>query len=83
MLEVLAHAGEVGSGPLLTLGDLSAMAAVAEVYQSDVPRLTVGDAASVRVLEQSVAGKVTRIGTMVAQNQLANLDPGPFRIVAW
>ncbi len=75
VLEVLAHAGEVGSGPLMTMGDLSAMAAIAEVYQSDVTRLTVGDAASVRVLEQSVAGKVTRIGTMVARNQLANLDP--------
>ena len=83
VLEVLAHAGEVGSGPLLTLGDVSAMAAIAEVFQSDVPRLTVGDPASVRVLDQSVAGQVTRIGTMVARNQLAISTPGPFRIVAW
>ena len=34
-----------------------------------------GDPAEVRVLEQAVTGKVTRIGTMVAKNQLANLDP--------
>ena len=75
VLEVAAHAGEIGSGPLFTMGDLTAMAAIAEVFQSDVTRLTIGDAASVRVLERPVAGKVSRIGTMVARNQLANLDP--------
>jgi len=75
VLEIAAHAGEIGAGPFLTLGDVSAMAAVAEVFQSDVTRLTEGDSASVRVLDQAVTGKVTRIGRLVARNQLANLDP--------
>ena len=57
------------------MGDLSAMVAIAEVFQSDVPRLRTGDPATVQVLEQAVTGKVTRIGTIVAKNQLTNLDP--------
>ena len=34
-----------------------------------------GDAASVQVLDQAVAGKVTAIGSVVGKNQLTNLDP--------
>jgi HlyD family secretion protein len=75
ILEILAHAGEVSGGPLLELGDLSVMVATAEVYQSDVPLLKVGDPATVQVLDRSVAGKVTRIGSVVGKNQLLSLDP--------
>jgi HlyD family secretion protein len=75
VLELLSHAGEVSTGALLAMGDVSAMAAVAEVFQADVPRLKIGDPASVLVLDQPVAGRVTQIGSMVARNQLANLDP--------
>jgi HlyD family secretion protein len=75
ILAVLAHAGEVSSGPLLELGDLSVMVATAEVYQADVPRLRVGDPATARVLETDVVGKVTRIGSVVGKNQLMSLDP--------
>jgi len=74
-LEILAHAGEVSSGPLLELGDLSVMVATAEVYQADVPRLKVGDAATVQVLDRTVTGKVSRIGSVVGKNQLVSLDP--------
>jgi HlyD family secretion protein len=75
VLELLAHAGEVSSGPLLDLADVSAMVATAEVYQSDVPRVKLGDAASVQILGQVVTGKVTRIGTIVGKNMLTSLDP--------
>ena len=71
----LAHAGEVSSGPLLAMGDLSAMVATAEVYQADIPRLRTGDPATVQVLDQAVTGKVTLIGSVVGKNQLTNLDP--------
>jgi len=57
------------------MGDLSAMVATAEVFQTDVPRLRTGDPATVRVLDQSVTGKVTSIGSLVGKNQLTNLDP--------
>jgi len=75
ILDVLAHAGEVGSGPLLQMGDLSAMVVKAEVYQTDVGRLHVGDRASVSILDKKVAGKVTRIGSVVGRNQMMSLDP--------
>ncbi len=75
VLELMAHVGEVSSGPLLAMGDLSAMAAIAEVFQSDIPRLRDGDPATVQVLDQPFTGKVTLIGSMVGKNQLNRLDP--------
>ena len=75
VLELLAHAGEVSGGPLLAMGDLSAMVATAEVFQTDIPRLRTGDPATVELLDQTVTGKVTLIGSMVGKNQLTNLDP--------
>ncbi len=75
ILELLAHAGEVSTGPLLQMGDPAAMVATAEVYQSDVPRLRLGDPASVQILDRTVTGTVTKVGAIVGKNQLANLDP--------
>ncbi len=75
VLELMARAGEVSSGPLLAMGDSSAMVATAEVFQSDIPRLRSGDPATVQVLDQPCTGKVTLIGSMVGKNQLNRLDP--------
>jgi HlyD family secretion protein len=75
VLELLAHAGEVSAGPLLAMGDLSAMVASAEVFQSDIPRLQVGDPATVHVLDREITGKVTRIGSIAGKNLLTNVDP--------
>jgi HlyD family secretion protein len=57
------------------MGDVSAMVAKAEVYQSDVPRLAVGDPAEVSVQGRTIAGKVARIGRFVGRNGLKSLDP--------
>jgi HlyD family secretion protein len=75
VLELIAHPGEVSSGPLLALGDVSTMVAKAEVYQSDVPRLAIGDPAEVQVQGRAIAGKVARIGQVVGGNELKSLDP--------
>ena len=75
VLDVPAHGGEVSSGPLVTLGDLSAMDVVAEVDQADADQLKEGDAAEVTILGTTVPGKVTRIGRLVGRNQLMNVDP--------
>jgi len=75
VLEVLAHGDEVSSGPLVTLGDLSAMDAVAEVDQADAGQLKEGDAAEVTILGTTVPGTVTRVGRFVGRNQLMNVDP--------
>lgn len=49
ILKVLAHAGEtVGSQPILQMADLSQMLALAEVYETDVGRLRVGQRARIR-----------------------------------
>ena len=75
VLDLSAHAGEVSTGPLLSLGDLSAMVAIAEVYQSDLADVKVGDPAEVMILGRKVPGKVTRISRLVGRNTLASLDP--------
>ena len=71
----MAHAGEICSGPILQVGDLSAMVAIAEVDQSAIPRLRLGQTASVRVLDQTLSGKITRIGVLVGKSPLPVLDP--------
>jgi HlyD family secretion protein len=79
VLQVLIHPGELGAGTLLEMGDVSSMVATAEVYQSDVPRIRLGDSAEVDILGTRVAGKVTRIGSMVGKNRLTSVDPRALR----
>src|SRR5262249_36739116 len=65
VLAVSVHAGEVSPGPLLTLGDVRTMVARAEVFQTNVLDVAVGDTAEVFILGRTVAGKVTRVGATV------------------
>ena len=75
VLAVSAHAGEVSFGPLLTLGDVQTMVARAEVFQTDVLDVAVGDPAEVFILGRTVAGAVTRVGATVSRNTITSLDP--------
>ena len=75
VIDVHAHGGEVSSGPLVTLGDLSAMDAAAEVDQADADKLKEGDAAEVTINGTTVPGRVTRVGRLVGRNQLQDVDP--------
>lgn len=75
ILRIVAEAGEISSGALLVMGDVSSMVAKAEVYQADVPRIKVGDPAEVDILGTRVPGIVARIGSIVGKNQLVNIDP--------
>ena len=75
VLSVSIHAGEVSPGPLLTLGDVRTMVARAEVFQTDVLDVAVGDPAEVLILGRTVAGAVTRVSTTVARNRIISLDP--------
>jgi HlyD family secretion protein len=79
VLRILVHPGELSNGTLLEMADLSSMVATAEVYQSDVPRLRVGDPAVVNILGNPVAGTVARIGSIVGKNQLTSVDPRALR----
>jgi HlyD family secretion protein len=75
ILEINAHEGEVSSGPLLMMGDLSIMAVSAEVYQADLLGLKIDDPATIDILGTSVKGRVMRIGSMVSRNLNMSLDP--------
>jgi HlyD family secretion protein len=78
VLNVRVKAGEeVGTGPIMSLGDTSRMRAVAEVYETDIPRVRLGQAATVssRMLSKPISGKVDRIGSMIFKNDLLHVDP--------
>ena len=78
VLNLLVHAGEaVGAGPILQLGDTTVMVAVAEVYETDVPRVHLGQRAVVSspALAQPMRGAVVEVGHMVYKNDVLNVDP--------
>jgi len=78
ILNIKVKPGEiVGSGPILTMGDISKMRAVAEVYETDIGQVKLGQAAVVssRALPRPMTGRVVRIGNMVFKNDVLNVDP--------
>jgi HlyD family secretion protein len=78
ILNILTKPGEnVGSGPILTMGDTSRMRAVAEVYETDIGRVQIGQMATIhsRALAKPMTGEVVRIGDIVFKNNVLNVDP--------
>src|SRR5262249_48645524 len=79
VLKVLAHPGElVGPAqPLLQLADTSRMVVLAEVYETDLAKVRVGQAAHVRsrTFTQPLRGTVEVIGGMIAKNRIYDVDP--------
>jgi len=78
IINIKVKAGEdVGNGPILTMGDTRSMRAVAEVYETDIARVRVGQVAKIssRALPNPISGKVARIGHMVFKNDVLNVDP--------
>jgi HlyD family secretion protein len=78
ILNILVKPGEeVGTGPILSMGDTSLMRVVAEVYETDIGRVRLGQRAVVssRALQHPVGGKVVRIGNMIFKNDVLNVDP--------
>ncbi len=78
ILRIMARPGDqVGSDGLLEIGDLTRMDIVADVYETDLPRLRVGAAAEVVVPGESrrFAATVREIGWTVRRQTQANTDP--------
>jgi len=78
ILNIKVKPGEdVGSGPMLSMGDTAKMRAVAEIYETDISRVRLGQTAVVRsrALPTPLTGKVVRIGSMVFKNDVLNVDP--------
>ena len=79
ILNVIAHPGELvgGDKTILTMGDTSRMRAVAEVYETDIGRVRLGQGATItsRALDHPVTGTVVEIGQMIFKNDVLNVDP--------
>ncbi|MEO8025497.1 MAG: HlyD family efflux transporter periplasmic adaptor subunit [Bryobacteraceae bacterium] len=81
VLRVIAQVGEaVGPAGLLELAPAGRMAVIAEVYETDAPRLRVGQKARItgEVLAGPVTGTVTWISPQIEQQQSPSLDPAAY-----
>ncbi len=78
ILRIIARPGDqVGSDGLLEIGDLTRMDVVADVYETDLPRLRIGATAEIVVPGETrrFAATVTGIGWTVRRQTQANTDP--------
>lgn len=78
VLEVHARAGErVGPDGIVELGRTHEMFAIAEVYETDISKLAVGQNATIRspALASDIAGKVHRIGLKIGKKDVLSTDP--------
>ncbi len=78
ILKVQTFPGErLGEGPVLTMGDTTDMHAVAEVYETDIERVRMGQTATVssKALSKSLSGKVVKVGRMIFKNDVLGVDP--------
>lgn len=78
ILEIFVRAGEsVGSAAVLTMGDTEKMRVVAEVYETDIARIRLGQSARItsRALPIAVTGRVIEIGWTIHKNDVLNVDP--------
>lgn len=78
VLEIHAREGErVGGEGIAELGQTAAMVAVAEVYETDIGRVRVGQRARVRspALPHALEGVVDRIGLKIGKKDVLSTDP--------
>lgn len=78
VLQVLARAGESpGSGGILQIGQVRRMQVVAEVYESDLQRVKLGQPVRITspALQRPLQGRVGSIGAIVLRQSVINTDP--------
>ncbi|MGL5097422.1 MAG: HlyD family efflux transporter periplasmic adaptor subunit, partial [Planctomycetia bacterium] len=86
VLDVVYRPGEtVVRGPVVRVGDTSRMVVAAEVYETDVASVSVGQTVRVDgpVLRsvgataegQPLTGRVEKVGLLIARNELVGVDP--------
>ncbi len=81
VLKIHARPGEtVGTEGLLELGDTTRMVVMAEVYETDIGRVKVGQQATISgdILPQPLQGVVERVGSQVIRNAVLPTDPVAF-----
>lgn len=80
ILKVITKTGEaISDKGILDLGDTRQMVAVAEVYETDVGRVKLGQTATITsrngAFDQPLTGKVSEIGWQVFKNNVLDDDP--------
>ena len=78
VLDILTRPGEAtGFKPIMQLGDIADLYAVAEVYETEVRFIRVGHKARVssRALSEEILGTVEEIGSIVTKNEVLDIDP--------
>lgn len=78
VLDINTYAGEViGEDGILDLGDVKQMYVVAEVYESDIGKIKLGQKAIITdpSLPRKVEGKVERISSQINKNDILDSDP--------
>ncbi|MGB3263488.1 MAG: efflux RND transporter periplasmic adaptor subunit [Microcoleus sp.] len=78
ILKIHTRAGEtIAQKGIAALGQTQQMMVVAEVYQSDITKIAVGQSATITspAIPDSLQGRVDRIGLEVQQQQVVNEDP--------
>ena len=78
VIEVHAHQGErVGPEGIAEIGDTDHMYAVAEVYETDIGRVRVGQRATMTspALDSALSGTVERVGMKIARLDVLDTDP--------
>jgi len=78
VLEIHAYPGErVGPEGVMELGQTDRMYAIAEVYETDIAQVKVGQAATIRTtaMDEALSGEVERISLKVGRLDVIGADP--------
>jgi len=78
ILKVLTYPGErIANDPILKMGDTSDMHVIAEVHETDVGAVRLGQHATItsEALPEPVHGVVEEIGALIFKNDVLNIDP--------
>ena len=80
VLKILARPGELVAAPqpVLQMADLSRMAVLAEVYETDIHKVYEGQVALITSKVENVrkmTGKVAAVGSMIGKNRVFDADP--------
>jgi len=78
ILKVFTYPGErIANDPILKMGDTSDMHVIAEVHETDVGAVRVGQHATITsgALPEPVHGIVEEIGTLIYKNDVLDIDP--------
>ena len=79
VLKVLTRPGEIVASDtgVVRIGQINQMYAVAEVYESDVPKVRVGQTATITssAISEPLTGTVEQVGLEIQRQEVVNTDP--------